>query len=464
MDPSPRESMHRVKSMVASELEALDRTATVKTTDYFNHTFAPDIVMGWRDQPSREVFLRLDREAEDLVAGAHLIGRGGSLLLALGPEGSAAPASSEVFEELPPETMISSPDAIDVFIERRERAATGPMLANAVAQGGKGVVYAPQARVLAESLESGLAAAALANVERTDVAVTALAGSLADPQAARLTRVLQAVWEGGTGRLDEFPGPKDLSGRLGKEALQYLVDLVENDGFEFWHAIGRRLTVADLIEVDPSNRPANFNALVRANLDVLEARACAVIDDPQRELESNLDAAFWWSVRNRRLSLYCPGYFAVLGESKPDIEPLSAGPGRGLPVETFVARAEGWPLHEVAIHTGVEGVTHTAEEGPLDQRRLVSLAYQLGPSVEVRRAVVESPSGRVTVDFSSATGTGVTRSRVLAADVLRSTVPLVRSVSDSEAVALGEALYYEESGPVGGAQSFIFEDDEPGRQ
>ena len=442
--------MHRVKTVVADELETLDSSASVRTTDYFNHTFAPDMVISWRDQPDREVYLRLERQAEDLVASVQFIDRPRPLVLALGPE-ATEPERPHVLEELPPETMISSPDALDVLIARRQVDATGPMLANAVAQGGKGVIYSLEARNLAETLATGLAAATGALAEPTGVAVASMNDALAAPQAGRLTRVLQAVWEGAAGRLDEFPGRKDLSGRLGREALQYLLDLIENGDLNFWRTIGRRLTVADLLEVNPSNRPDNFNQLVRANLDVLEARACAVIEDPQRELQSNLDANFWWTVHRRRLALDCPGYYAVLGESKPEIEPLAAGPGQGLSVEEFASRAAGWYLHEVTLHTGSEGVTHTSDEGPLDQARLIALASQLGPPVQVRRAVVESPSGRVTVDFQTATGTGVTRSRVLAADVLRSTIPLVRDVTGTD---LWEALYYPEPEEAGGMEPF----------
>jgi len=351
---------------------------------------------------------------------------------------------------------------LDTLIGRKSDDPTASMLANALAQGGRGIIYATQARALADSVANGFAGAAKALGEPTNKAVREIEARLAAPQAFRLSRVLQAVWEGGEGRRDEFPGPTDLSGRLGKEPLQYLLDLVENDDVEFWRRVGRRVTIADLREIDISHNRANFHRLVQANLDVLEARACAVIDDPQREMEADFEEAYSWTLRHRRLALDCPGYFAILGESKPEIEPDAAGPGRGLSVAAFAERAQGWPLHEVAIHDGKEGVTHTSDEGPLDQSRLLTLAWQFGPSVEVRRAVVVSPSGRVTVDFPNATGTGQTRSRVLAADVLRSTLPLVRDVSGDDAAALAAALYYPPPEEASGMAPWTFSDDAVG--
>ena len=35
------------KAAVVRELETLDPTVRIKTTDYFNHTFAPDLELAW---------------------------------------------------------------------------------------------------------------------------------------------------------------------------------------------------------------------------------------------------------------------------------------------------------------------------------------------------------------------------------------------------------------------------------
>jgi len=452
-DPSPRESVSRVKAAVATELEALDRTAVVHTTDYFNHSYAPDIVMSWRDQPSRGVYLRLDRDAEELAFGARLVDEARPMIIGLSTESSTSlrrPLEPELGE-----AMVSSPEALDEVIARKERDATGSMLGNALAQGGKGMILQRDASGLADSVAAGFAGAERVEIVPTADAVEAMEKHLAAPQASRLTRVLQAVWEGGAGRTDEFPGSKDLSGRLGREATQYLIDLIENDDTDFWRRVGRRLTIADLAELDITRNPQNFHRLAQANLDVLEARACAVIDNPQREMEADQEAPYRWTLRRRRVALDCPGYYVILGESKPDIEKDVAGTGRGIDVRTFVARASGVTLHEVAIHDGKEGVTHTSDEGALDQARLLTLSQQLGSGVEVRRAVVVSPSGRVTVDFPNASGTGQTRSRVLAADVLQATLGLVRAVSESDAQGLRAVLAYAAGDGVGVAEPLV---------
>src|SRR3954465_13182656 len=47
LDPNPRESESRVKATVADALGDFDPSAKLTVTTYFNHTYAPDMVMSW---------------------------------------------------------------------------------------------------------------------------------------------------------------------------------------------------------------------------------------------------------------------------------------------------------------------------------------------------------------------------------------------------------------------------------
>ncbi len=69
---NPDQNVAAIKTSVANYLHEADPSAIVETTEYFNHTFSPDIVLRWRDEGSgvRPVYIRTDaREAslrEDL--------------------------------------------------------------------------------------------------------------------------------------------------------------------------------------------------------------------------------------------------------------------------------------------------------------------------------------------------------------------------------------------------------------
>src|SRR5690242_1488427 len=61
------DSAAAVKRAVARSLTAVDPGLTVETTDYFNHSFAPDMVLKWERPAARDerfVFLRFNDDPE----------------------------------------------------------------------------------------------------------------------------------------------------------------------------------------------------------------------------------------------------------------------------------------------------------------------------------------------------------------------------------------------------------------
>jgi hypothetical protein len=75
-----------VKSIVTTHLEALHSGARVRHTNFFNHSFAPDLTLSWPEspEPDRQVFLRFpDRPAliaqsvtNDIPEGSVVVGLG----------------------------------------------------------------------------------------------------------------------------------------------------------------------------------------------------------------------------------------------------------------------------------------------------------------------------------------------------------------------------------------------------
>ena len=71
-----------VKQLVCDELARVDPDADIRRTDYFNHTYIPDVVVRWGSDAPREVYLRFmapDTVNEDV----HRIGGSGPVILDL---------------------------------------------------------------------------------------------------------------------------------------------------------------------------------------------------------------------------------------------------------------------------------------------------------------------------------------------------------------------------------------------
>lgn len=453
-DPSPEHSISRVKSAVASELEALDATAEIHSTDYFNHTYVPDFVLTWPDKSERHVFLRLSYDKEALADDVALIERRDPFIFGLTPYESTIgdEGVAQAIEQAG--GMFAEPDALEALIVRKATDSTAKMLSNAIVQGGRGSFVGDLATDLAEAVSEGFTAASNAEVTGTASAVDALRDSLMPKQAHRMTRVLQAVWEGSTGTAATFPGGSiDLSSRLDRESLRYLLTYMETDDPEFWRRVGRQLQLVDLEHVDFDEANANVQRLINANLDVLRARATQLIDDPLQLTKFDRDSEFAWSKRRGHITFEGPGFFMLVGASKKDLEDASAPAKQPVSVETFVERAENSDLVEVRLQAASEEMTLYDRDDKIDAARLHGFAEQLNSIPSVVQTVVATPTGRITVDLEASSATGITKSNVLMADLLSYSLPLVRKLPDGLRESAARYLEYE----VGSNDVALFE-------
>ena len=443
-DPSPTESIFRVKDAVAKELYALDDTASVKATNYFNHTFAPDFVMTWPDKTTRPVYLRLTYDLEALVDDVALIDSADPLIFGLtSPESEqAGPAINEAINTSSGAAMFTEPAALERLIDRKKSDSTANMLSNAIAQGGRGTFVGDAAVVLADVVQRGFVAAAEVNADPTAEAVSAISDRLGGPQAWRLNRVLQAVWEGSEGPLLQFPGGADLSGRLNSESLDYLVKYMRTDDRDFWRRVGRELKLADLERLDFASAPVNIASLIQANLDVISARATVVKLDPLG-VEEGAGPAYRWAKRGRHISFEAPKLFAILGTTKKDLAEVDEEEAPAVSVNAFIMRAEGTDLVEVSIHSGPDHISVKNDEGAISTERLRGVSATFGGSAEVAQAIAGSQTGRVTVDLPSRSGTGKTQSKVRMADLLTTTIPLVADLPSDVSEGIKTFLHYE---------------------
>lgn len=443
-DPSPRESISRIKNAVANELTALDATAEVKATEYFNHTFAPDFVLTWPDQVERRVYLRLAYDLEALTDGMDLIGSHAPLVFGLNSRESveAKPRIEEAITGT--NVMFTEPAAMERLIQHKVTETTANLFSNAIAQGGRGTFVADDAVQLSDVVERGFVGASSIRPEPTAEAISVFTSHLGDAQASRMTRVLQAVWEGSEGSLNDFPGSADLTGRLTPEALRYLVKYMRTDDIGFWQRIGRKIQFSDIEALDFDSDSENIQQLIRANLDVIPARAAVVHQDPLgvKPLETNQQ--FGWSRRGKYITFEAPNLYAALSTSKTDLDNVARESAESVSVEDFIERSENFKLVEVTLEASPETVTARTDKGTINPDRLRKLAESVEGSGAVTAATFTTPSGRVTTNLTDQAGTGVTSSKLLMADLLATTLPIVSRLEPSIRSELNEFLKYDE--------------------
>jgi hypothetical protein len=443
-DPSPDHSISRVKNVVAAELKALDASVDISSTDYFNHTFVPDFVLTWPDKSERHVFLRLSYDKGALADDVALIDRHDPFVFGLTPGESTKGDESVATAIANTGGMFAEPDALEALVARKPRDSTAKMLSNAIVQGGRGSFVGDSTTELAETVSRGFAAASNAEVSGTALAVDAMSARLGTQQAHRMTRVLQAVWEGHAGTYSTFPGASaELSGRLDHESLNYLLTYMDTDDKDFWRRVGRQIQLVDLEQVDFESTNTNVQRLINSNLDVLRARATQLIDDPLELTGLERDGEFAWSKRRGRVTFEGPGFFMFVGASKKDINRTAPATKQPISVESFVERAQDSELVEVKLQAASEEMALYNRDEKIDAARLHGFAEQLSSTPSVVQTVVTTRTGRITVDLESLSAAGITKSNVLMADLLSHSLPLVRTLPREVRDSLRQYLEYE---------------------
>ena len=139
---SREETIIGVKQAVIDELERVDSRVSVRSTDYFRHTYAPDLILKWGDQVDRAerwVYLRSKTSAGDLDRDLLTVGREQPIIFGLG-----GPPGRERVEEvrnrsLATGTLITDPKGLAELEASGDDSQIRELVSRTILRGGRGV-------------------------------------------------------------------------------------------------------------------------------------------------------------------------------------------------------------------------------------------------------------------------------------------------------------------------------------
>jgi hypothetical protein len=434
----PQDSVESIKSTVIAELQALDPRMRLKTTEYFNHSYVPDLVASWPSDPAsseRYIYLRLNSEAERLLEDIELVQENHPIIFGLDETRRASDNGPERLEQTSRDTNTLITDAWGV-----ERFIPDPssrflrLVATAVAQGGRGILDRPAAANASNSLAQGFEGALHTRELPTKRAVGTIATLLNERHAGRITRLLQAVWIGAGGRLEDFPWQRSLVGDVADDALQFLLEYDDIVDQSFWRRLGRLVTVAQLARLDLPSGSGNLDRLVQSNLDLLWARSCRVRSEDDR-LSPEIRSELFWFIDSHLLGLKGAGFAAYLAEHADELSRVRADVGDGISIGELLTRSVDVAVNEAELSTGDRVITYASETEAdvVHDQQLARIAETLGSEVLVKRVGVTLNRARhLSCDFTTATATGRTSSQLTLPELLTSAVPLLRRLPADE--------------------------------
>ena len=401
-----------VKQVLCDELARVDPTAQIHRTEYFNHTYVPDIVLGWDDHEPRGVFLRFVSTPQRLLADIDRFGASGPVIVDLSP---AAPrerngdelalvySAAQQARGRSPRLLITDSEATQhVRPDDAENMVERLVVANLL-RSGRGMLDESAAEKTVLASRAGYDAALAAEPEDVRAAVTVARQMLDPDMERRVERTLQLLWWAGGGVPEEFPiGVLDDMGLNPSDTRDFLREVfadeqVIEDG-AFWSRLADRLSFDTLVDVGDVTQSANLHRLMSQLAGRLEL-SHVVLDKRERPFPPFDQLA--WRLEEQFLVLRGPEWQCRF---TPHGNRFSQRRDEGQPVPLAEAdrRSAAYLVEEAKIDEAARQlVLRRKDVGPAQQlgRSLRDLAVGFADDAAVRTIAVRIDNSLMTVDF-----------------------------------------------------------------
>jgi hypothetical protein len=446
-DLNPYDTITRIKAAAIRQFEALDARMRIHSTEYFNHSFAPDLVLTWsqRRQTERYVYMRSSSREDALTDDVLRLGEQQPIVLGLVPVHHAEAEEGGIrLNNLAREhnTLVTDSTALTSIADaKRERPITG-LFSTALTQGGRGLVDDDDARKTTDAIVEGFAGAQAIGTDSVRRAARAAEDHLSTPFANRFNRLLQAVWIGSGGRPDLFPYNRlDLSAGVDDDALEFLLELEPVRDYDFWRRIGRTTSVAQIGGLSPHQPNENLQFLVKANLDHLTARSCRV-RDRQAQLDELDQPHFWWRTERGALALRSSTWIAFVAEKADDLGDIEGTPTEGVSIADLIERIGNTVLTSLQMSDGTFELDLSSPEHAdvVHSDHLGAVSQSFGKTAKVLRARAMAGGRQITCDFSKSSASATTSSVLSVSELLDVSLPLLRHMEDAARSELNDTL------------------------
>ncbi|UGQ11035.1 hypothetical protein LO772_30195 [Yinghuangia sp. ASG 101] len=459
--PDPREAVERVKRVVQRRLLHVYPRARIIRTEFFNHSFAPDMLMTWdadERRVERRVYLRTSPDPMVLAADVMLLDQEQQPLvvpLASLTEGSDRNRLGAVAQER--HTLILEPSGLGALPPHLDTHSVAALASDALVEGGRGVMADQQVDHFLAAIESGVGAARQGVTEHTRTALDEVARHTVPTTARRMSTFMAAMWQGSGRSLGDFPGDVPFRSSLDRTSLSLLLTSDEIDNEDFWRRIRPLVDVKTLLGTGIRDT-ANLQHFMRSVVRTWKGHVCMIVEDEPSS--SQLGAPWRWALMDRRLGLRGPGFVAYIAGSRRNLgfpedypAPLLAQVRR---------RADRFSIPLTAIRMLVTNRS-IGYDGPGDDvthdPQLDGISAALGREEGVIETLALTPTGAsLRCSFTSRTASPPgARTLLTYTDLLGTALRLLLDLSESDSEQLQRVIDADASDAPDWAQPGLFE-------
>lgn len=439
-----------IKDGIADRFRAADSKVEVHSTEYFNNTYSPDLVLSWPDsKEKRLVYLRANSNPLYLQEDIGLLGNDDhSILMPLAA--SHAPDRLQTQSEVDLQAissknrvLVANADSLQVLAPGANKSPYIGLVSRAVLQGGKGIIRKPRAATITETVTEAFANASIASPEHIEEAVSEAALALDTPRSNAINSLMQALWIAAGEPVDTFPVAVASLPSIDSSSLSFLLEMDELDDDTFWHRLGEDIDIESIIASGVTGSPANLQRLMKANASRLRARVCRVIDT-EEEIEGNS-----WFLGAGGLGLRVADFSTVFTNSRiADLE--TEGVNSRQTVASISSRAKKADVKILALSIAAQesrvDYTGMGEANISADTRLSNVASALGKSAEVVSvtAAVGASNRKLMCDLTSSTGHGASNAKYYLSEMALTAMPLFVDLTGPQLEVLKTVVGFED--------------------
>lgn len=317
--PDPRQAVERVKNVVQRRLLDIYPTARIVRTDFFNHTYVPDLLMTWSSgghNAERRVYLRTSSDPDLLATDVQLLEREMQpLVVPLAPvaEGPARDRLEVIAGEH--QSLVLDPSGLGALPGRTLTRSATALASDAIIEGGRGLMGEPQVDSFLRAVSSGVTAARGGITRPTRVALMEVSRRTVPDVSRRMSTLMAAMWQGSGRSLAEFPADVPHQSSLDENSLSLLLSSDEITDEAFWRRVQPLVDVKTLLRSGITDTP-NLQRLMRSAVQAWKGHVCMVVERP----DEAAGRPWGWLIDRGRLGLRGPGFVAYVAASRQDLD------------------------------------------------------------------------------------------------------------------------------------------------
>ncbi|MET9313640.1 hypothetical protein ABZX12_17605 [Kribbella sp. NPDC003505] len=336
--PVPDDLVRAVKSVVRRELEELSPDASVTPTEYYNHSYIPDMVVEWGGgsgpRRKREIFIRQSLRSYSIQRDLDVLSDREPVVLGLAnARDEDERVDATVVREAMPEharTLVTEVNTMAAMtaepapVDSSSPDIAAPLMRlirTNVIEGGRGFLGSDQVRVL--NSEFRTADAEEVPGEDAPSFEQTISELFAEDSATRIYRTADLLRRG----LLQTTDLDITSGRFSPAELRIIVPFLlkhPQTTYDelFWRQVGSMMTFEDLLSLSEELHEVDLTRLVRPNAVAWEARRMQLSLDAEYEEEAE---GGWWVSKQQLLLGFTSGYRVSLSHDARKLKGRDGG-------------------------------------------------------------------------------------------------------------------------------------------